>query len=183
MFDKSDFSSFVGGWSYEGDSLYHACRSISIEDTKCLNILEFGCGDSTVKLYDILKTKLLPNTQIKYHCYENDPAFAILHPKIVCTLYHKDNIDSVCLPSEKYDFVLIDGPHGVDRMKWYAKVNHVIKEGTVILIDDWNHYKEFDESLVRDIGSCWDYDTVFLADFPFPTKSYKIVKISRKKVS
>lgn len=174
MFELNDFSNFVGGWSYAGESLYIACKEIDANDKPSISVLEFGCGDSTVKLYEIL-TKRLSGSHIYYDCYENDPRFAIVHPNILCTLYDKDNIDSVTLPSKKYDFVLIDGPHGVDRMKWYKKINHVIKEGTLILIDDWNHYLEFENSLVNDIGCSWKYDIIHIGDSP--KKSYKIVKI------
>ena len=180
MFERNDFSVFVGGWSYVGESLFQACNSLNIADTNSLSVLEFGCGDSTVKLHGILKNRL-PDLKILYDCYENNPSFAILHPNIICTLYHKDNIDAVALSSRKYDLVLIDGPHGVDRMKWYSKVTDVIREGTVVLIDDWNHYDEFEESLIQDIGSVWNYDTICLADHKIPVKSYKVVKITSRK--
>ena len=180
MFERNDFSVFVGGWSYEGESLYRACNSLETNSLSKLSVLEFGCGDSTIKLYNILKSKL-QFLDVEYDCYENDPVFAVVHPNIVCSLYHKDSIDSVTLPSKKYDFVLIDGPHGVDRMKWYAKIKNVVKEGTVILVDDWNHFAEFEQALVEDIGSVWNYDVVVLADHAFPVKSYKVVKLISKK--
>lgn len=160
--------------------MFCACSSIDMVSRSCLCVLEFGCGDSTVKLYNILKNRL-PGVKIFYDCYESDPSFLVVNPSIICTLYHKESIDDVALASRKYDLVLIDGPNGVDRMKWYSKITNVIHEGTIILIDDWNHYHEFEESLVQQVGSIWDYDIISLADHEFPIKSYKIIKIINKK--
>jgi hypothetical protein len=179
-FTKEDFSDFVGGWSYMGITLYPTFHNVDFSKPT-LNILEFGCGDSSKKIYNLIK-KYYPEKDIIYDAYESDLEYAINYDGIKCHLHKADEIDSVVLENTIYDLVLIDGPNGVNRKKWYSKIANNIQVGSVILIDDFDHYVEFENSLVSDVGSKWEYDTIQTVLRPiYGNKTWKIVKITKKK--
>jgi hypothetical protein len=78
-------------------------------------------------------------------------------------LYDINNIDQLIIPNKIYDIVLIDGPNGVNRSKWYSKIRNHIAYHTIMLIDDYNHYTEFETELNRN----YNYTILSLSDEPF----------------
>ena len=103
---------------------------------------------------------------------------------INCVFYDENNIQNLDIGNDKYDFILIDGPTGVSRKYWYSKITNNVKSGTIILIDDWCHYQEFEDALVNDFGSKIKYEIIETrkeydpkADAHLGYKSWKIVKI------
>ena len=90
--------------------------------------------------------------------------------------YDIENIEVVVIPEITFDIVFVDGPHGDKRSKWYSKFKKNVKVGTIILIDDFNHYKCFSEELDRHFR----YETLSYSDEPFVPygeHSWKIVRV------
>lgn len=181
IFKEDDFSCFIGGWSYEGKSIYNAFCNLNFEQNN-FKILEFGCGDSSEKIFNLIK-KYYPDKNIIYDAYEHQEEYLLDVKGINCHLYNENEIDFIALKNVKYDFVLIDGPHGINRKKWYKKISSNIKQGSIILIDDYDHFIEFEQSLVLDIGSKWEYsviETIYRTNIQ-GSKTWKIVKIEDEK--
>jgi hypothetical protein len=142
--------------------------------------MEFGCGNSSIKLFDLLSLKW----NVKYIAYENNPSYFVDKIGINCILYNIKDIESLNIGNEKYDFILIDGPNGECRKYWYSKLVNNVKSGSIILIDDWCHYKEFEEALVNDFGCKVPYDIIEVrkeydpnSDPSLGYKSWKIIKV------
>jgi predicted O-methyltransferase YrrM len=175
-----DCSVFDGGWSYSREEIQLAISLLP--NQKTLNILEFGCGDSSIKLFNLLNKKWNIET---YKAFESNSSYFINDSRINCILYKEENINNLEIGNEKYDFILIDGPIGVLRKLWYSKIVNNVKIGTIILIDDWCHYKEFEESLIKDFGSEIEYETIeerkefdsSNPDSKFGSKCWKIIRV------
>jgi predicted O-methyltransferase YrrM len=153
----SDFTKFVGGWSLSPYSIYLSIKYVTYDKT--LKILEFGSGDGTNKLVEFLTNK---NIDFKYTSVEHDINYANTHnvEYLMYPLTHNyvpkdiENIDIQL--NGIYDLIIIDGPHGVGRSKWYDKIKNFVKKGTIILIDDFHHYVEFETEL----NKVFEYDVV-----------------------
>ena len=94
--------------------------------------------------------------------------------------YNDTDINSVSIPDIIFDLILIDGPNGDKRALWYSKIKNNVKEGSIILIDDFNHYSCFSEELDRN----FDYELLSFSNEPFVIDgehSWKIVKIIKIK--
>ena len=144
----NDFSNFKGGWGLAPFEIYLTIKHVEFNDV--LNILEFGSGDGTTNLVNLLKLK---NVIFDYTSIEHDEAYAKT-PDVKYHLYNLNNnyvsedITKVTLELDKtYDLVIVDGPHGVGRANWYSKFKKNVRNGTIILVDDFHHYKEFGEEL------------------------------------
>ena len=139
---------FPGGWSVKSDAMNVALWHTRYNRT--LNILEFGAGAGTQVLVDIL-TRL--NAAFNYVSYENKPEYVCTSPKVQTVMW------DVC-PTELvpgiFDFVIIDGPAGVTRTQWYPLLKTHVQQGTIILIDDFRHFKEFEIAL----NSAFHYRTL-----------------------
>ena len=147
---------------------------------KSLDVMEFGCGDSSVKLFNLLNNQW----DVRYEAFESNFNYIVDNPNISCTHYNEAEISMLDIGSKKYDFILIDGPNGVTRKHWYSKITKNVKSGTIILIDDWCHLKEFEDALVNDFGSKIKYEVVETRKEFDPNsaphlgyKSWKIVKV------
>lgn len=173
-----DFSVFNGGWSYMAEEIKNTF--LSLPNQESLNVLEFGCGDSSIKLFNCLSKKY----NVKYTAFESNPEYKINHEKINCVIYDENSIPYVNLKEEKYDLILIDGPNGVLRKYWYSKIVQNVKNGTIILIDDWCHYSEFEDALVNDFGKTVKYEIIEVrkeydpnSDPHLGYKSWKLIKV------
>ncbi len=157
---------FPGNWSLAPEEIYYALKHCTYKEK--LRILEFGAGAGTKALVDVLKAHHIP---FEYHSFENDPAYiqelagVQFHPysltpvawsKVKEWVPEVKRVDLGLLPV--FDLILIDGPHGVSRAEWYAKFKPFTRPGTVLLIDDYHHYVEFEEAL----NANYTYDTVIL---------------------
>ena len=128
------------GWSYCNDQILEFMPLLLCKQD--ISVLEFGCGNSTVKIYDYLKQKI-PN--VSYMCYETDEEYGINHEGIEL-IYYK-NVKKAILPRKIFDLILIDGPTGKSRVYWYKKIIPLVQNGTLLHIDDFDHYKQFERQL------------------------------------
>jgi hypothetical protein len=156
FYSKNDIDFFNGGWSYTPNEMKEFLKYLTLKDK--YSVLEFGSGDSTKKLYDIISRFCY---EIEYHTYENDINYFVNYKNVKTILY--DNIDNVEIPDNKYDIIIVDGPHGINRMKWFSKFKNNIKYDSLLLIDDFNHYKEFKEQLDYN----FEYKILSLSDVKF----------------
>ena len=159
--------SFNGGWSYTQKEMTELFKHISLD--KIHSILEFGSGDSTEKLYKYIQPEV-------FYTYESDNSFIPPESNVKYMKYDINEIDTLVLPDIKFDLILIDGPNGEYRSKWYSKIRKNVKQGTVLLIDDFNHYKSFSDELDKN----FKYDLLSFRDEPFVPygeHSWKIVSI------
>ena len=120
---------------------------------RAFKILEFGAGDSTIKLYQYYK-EIYGN--IEYTCYESNPSYL---PKAVGTLVpilHR-SVQEVEVKDNIYDLVLVDGPSGPTRALWYKKLVGKTRPGTIIHVDDFNQYAEY----LKELSLHHTYDVLF----------------------
>jgi len=158
---------FNGGWSYtqkEMNELFKHTR-------QDMNILEFGAGDSTRKIFNLLKPS-------SYYVYETDHTYNPNIKDITTVLYNADDIEQIEINhGVVFDLVLIDGPNGEKRKHWFSKLRSCVKPGTIILVDDFNHYESFGEELDKH----FDYELLSFSNEPFKVygeHSWKIVRIT-----
>jgi len=168
-----DIPRFNGGWSYtqkEMDTLFKF-----IEYKKEYSILEFGLGNSTQLLYSHFKKYV---DKLTYVGYETDMQFCnTINENIDVNLYNINNIKDLKMPQTKFDLILIDGPNGEYRSLWYSKIRSCVKPGTIILIDDFNHFQSFSDEL--DLN--FNYELLDHYDegpyIAYGEHSWKIVKV------
>ena len=43
--------------------------------------------------------------------------------------------------------VIVDGPTGIDRRKWYPLLKKCTRKGTIVVIDDFRHFPEYEKAL------------------------------------
>jgi len=155
---------FTGGVSLSEASVRIALES-SNKNIETPVFLEIGGGMSTKIFNDILRTNY---KSYIFNCIENNKEYCYYDlPNVNYINYdlprkfvdnHKDKdvfnyIDKVDLTHlPKADFISIDGPDGIARARWYSKLGPVVKSGTIILIDDYDHYTEFGTELNRNLG-------------------------------
>jgi hypothetical protein len=160
----SETKNFSGGFSLAPEEAYIALKHATYRDK--FRILEFGSGESTILFTKILKEK---NISFEYHVFENDPNYIYEIENVIYHHYDLPNfpfsrcnewsfyVEKYELPNlPVFDLVIVDGPHGVGRAKWYEKFKKYTKPKTVILIDDFHHYIEFKNSLDENFL----YDTI-----------------------
>lgn len=158
LYQESDIYNFKGGWSYTPNEMREFLQHLTVRDS--YSVLEFGSGDSTKVLYDIIERYC---NNLEYDTFETDINYIINHKNINTIMYNINNIDNVLIPNKKYDIILIDGPNGVLRSKWYYKIRDHINYNTILLIDDYNHYTEFEEELNKN----FNYLVLSKSDVPF----------------
>ena len=161
---------FVGGWSYSQKEINELFKHIVYAEN--YSILEFGSGDSTIKLYNHFKQSV---ANLTFITYESDPSFIQTHDTIQYVKYNENDIPDLLITDKVFDLILIDGPTGDKRSLWYSKIRNNVKPGTIILIDDFNHYKCFSDELDK----TFEYEMLSFSDEPpLPgNKSWKIVRI------
>lgn len=116
-----------------------------LPDQDRIDVLEFGAGSTTLKLFNALKKKY---KTVNYVTYETDKKYAPKHKEITVRMHaERDLIEQkIVIPeSEKYDLVIVDGPNGEIRQYWYNLFTHNVKSGTIIHIDDAFHFASFEE--------------------------------------
>lgn len=139
--DKFMKLNLKSGWSYCSEQILQFEEDL-VEGP--LNVLELGAGDSSIKIKNYLKES---GREISYLCYETNSSFAPQDGEIEVVMYSR--VEETDLREEKYDLVLVDGPTGVTRKFWYEKLKEVVKSGTIVHIDDYDHYTEFEEELKK----------------------------------
>ena len=159
---EDDLRVFKGGWSYTFLEMTQLFKYIPVPKTKgekIYKVLEFGGGDSSLNLYNLLSRYY----NLEYDIYESNIDFLINDSKLNTVMYDSSNIENVSLHNKKYDLILIDGPNGSSRAIWYSKIRNCIKDDTIVLIDDFNHYNIFQTELDRN----FEYDILSKSDIPF----------------
>jgi predicted O-methyltransferase YrrM len=143
-----DIPIFNGGWSYTQKEMNTLFKFIEYKNE--YSILEFGLGNSTKTLYSHFKKYV---NKLTYIGYENDMHFCNnLDDNIHIELYDINNIKNTDMPDIKFDLILVDGPNGEYRSLWYSKIRSCVKVGTIILIDDFNHFQSFSDELDRNFN-------------------------------
>ena len=188
-----DTSKFKGGWGLSPHEIYLSLKYLDYD--KILKILEFGSGDGTTYLTDLLNYKKI---NFEYKSIENDENYAKTFG-VEYQLYKLIDIDDVILETNGFfDLIIVDGPHGVDRYKWYSKFKKNVRIGTIILIDDFHHYNEFNDELNKhyeyELVSLFNQNRMFTENDIndgiekidtnselIMDKSFKIIKISKIK--
>lgn len=171
---------FSGGWSYTQKEMTELFKFINfdlIKENNSYNILEFGSGESSIKIAELFNN--IDN--FIYYTYESDNSYIQTHDKIKTILYDENNIQNLNLEDNidtniLFDLVLVDGPHGETRQNWYNKFKKYVKTGTIILVDDFNHYASFSEELDKN----FEYELLSFSNEPFVPygeHSWKIVKV------
>ena len=171
---------FNGGWSYTNLEMKNLFYHIDITEKKDnYNIIEFGGGDSSEKLYGLFKNVL----NLQYYIIESNSLYLPnnTNNKYKIILYNENDIKNINLniliEPILFDLILIDGPNGDARKFWYNKIKNFVKIGSIILIDDFNHYESFGEELDKN----YEYELLSLCMIPFVAygeHSWKIVKVT-----
>jgi hypothetical protein len=187
---EEDCRVFPSGWSLTPFSVYTSFKHLTYNNQ--INVLEFGSGLSTHLIYNILNKLQIP---FKYVVYEHDRRYATtkgVEYNIFDLSHQKFSSDII------FDFIIVDGPNGVNRYKWYEQFKNNVRSGTIILIDDFHHYREFgnalDEHFDYELISEFNIDSRFQpiinmgtdivdqSDVTFHgTKTHKIVKVESVK--
>jgi hypothetical protein len=142
--EQADCKVFPGGWSYYPQEMFHALQAV--EHRGRVKMLEFGAGQGTEVLADLLIAKQVP---FLYVSYENDARYLSTREDVHAILW-KETPDK--LHPEKYDLVLIDGPRGSTtdtRLRWFPLLQQVVRKGTVLVIDDFGHNPKYRVELDR----------------------------------
>lgn len=171
-----DIPAFNGGWSYTQWEMNDLFKHILYKDD--YSILEFGAGDSSTKIFNHFKKYV---QKLHYAIYESNYNYLPNNlSDYEVHFYDENDIENVPMPNNTFDLILIDGPNGDKRKYWYSKIKQCVKEGTIILVDDFNHYQSFSDELDRN----FEYELLEHHDEPFVAygeHSWKIVKIIRPK--
>jgi hypothetical protein len=173
---------FNGGWSYTNNEMKELFDHIDLNiEREEYSIIEFGGGDSSLKIYNLFyKVK-----NVTYYVVESNIDYLPSNNFFNGILYNESEISNFQLQDYiqqniKFDLVLIDGPNGDSRKYWYNKIKQFVKIGTIILIDDFNHYESFGIEL--DLN--YEYELLSLSMIPFVPygeHSWKIVKVTNIK--
>lgn len=172
---------FNGGWSYTNLEMAGLFKYIDLEQTyENYNILEFGAGDSSKKIHGLFENIV---NKLNYYIVECNEAYLPANKEAFnVILYDEKKVESVELSNYidndiKFDLILVDGPNGENRKHWYNKFKKFVKIGSIILVDDFNHYKSFGEELDNN----YEYELLSYSDIPFVQygeHSWKIVKVT-----
>jgi len=174
---------FNGGWSYTNMEMGELFKHIDLNlFRENYNILEFGGGDSTLKIHNLFDNV----KNLKYYVVESNSQYLHVNTdnKFQYILYDEIDLPNIKLQDHIreniiFDLVLIDGPNGEGRKYWYNKIKPFVDIGSIILIDDFNHYQAFSDEL--DLN--YDYDVLSLSMIPFVPygeHSWKIVRVIKK---
>ena len=190
-----DCEKFPGSFSLAPMEVYLALKHATYEDK--FNVLEFGAGQGTIRLVELLNNKGIDFT---YNSFENSPEYLLKIPNVTFHYYnlpwcewgtmekwrpYVQAVQMIKLPTA--DLVIVDGPHGVSRADWYPKFKEFTREGTIILIDDFHHYREFGQALNENFV----YETILEYHYNYVNeglehidgdvgKCFKIVKVLSK---
>ena len=167
-------ANFPGGWSLNQEQMISALSNVSYDNK--LRVLEFGSGEGTYVLARILTRR---GIDFDYVAYETDEDYACTHPAVKTIMYSPDEFPTE-LHEGIYDLVVIDGPTGKCRTKWYPLLRDHVREGTIVLIDDFRHFPEFASEFRRH----FKFDTIQRIEYPkeegraqITWKTVKIIKV------
>lgn len=136
---SGECSAFPGGWSVNPEQMFLALKHLTY--SKAVNVLEFGSGAGTDILVQLLHKKKVPYS---YTAYENDKTYASKSNNVQTILW--SSFPNRVVPGI-FDLIIIDGPHGVSRARWYPMLRRSVRKGTIMVVDDFRHYAEFKTAL------------------------------------
>jgi hypothetical protein len=132
--DLKNCQEFVGDYSLSPEEIYYSLKHTTYIDN--LKILELCAGDDTVRICNILQSCGIP---YQYTTFEIDPELDFRSVIFRCYPLPSNEILDLSIT----DLVIINGYYGFFQCDMFAKIKHLIRHGTIILIDDFHHYKEF----------------------------------------
>ena len=144
-----DCAGFSGGWSVCPEAVAPALNAVTYSGP--LQILELGSGAATYVLLKLLDKLAV---QFTYRAWENDDKFVCTDKRVLTSRWNGTDFPGSL--AGIYDLIIIDGPNGVTREKWYPLLRCVVRPGTVMLIDDFHHHPEFGKALNQNFA----YDTI-----------------------
>jgi hypothetical protein len=167
-----DTPTFYGGVSYTQTGMAELFKHITYRAN--FSILEFGSGNSTEKLHEHFKKNV---ENLVFYSYESDPRFLKPHAEIKFILYDDQNVKSIEIPQIAFDLILVDGST-TDKRAIFSKIRENIKDGTILLIDYFNHF----ESVSDQLAGNFDYDLLASNNEPFIAygeHSWCVVRVKR----
>jgi len=169
----TDIPTFSGGWSYTQKEMNTLFKFIEYKNNYA--ILEFGLGNSTNLIYSHFKKHTENLTYIG--CETNMEYCKELNKNVEVIFYEIDQIKNISIPDILFDLILIDGPNGEYRSLWFNIIKKHVKQGTIILVDDFNHFQSFSDELDRN----FEYELLDHYDegpyIAYGEHSWKIVKV------
>ena len=129
-----DIPTFNGGWSYTQWEMNDLFKHIVYKNE--YSILEFCAGDSSTKLFNHFKKYV---EKLHYTIYESN--FNYL-PKNLSDyevhFYDENDIESVSMPNNKFDLILIDGGHSYKTVKSdFNFAKKLVTTNGAIFFDDY----------------------------------------------
>ena len=183
MWQGTLYNSFNGGWSYTNLEMTSLFKNIDLNNNyDNYNILEFGSGDSSIKIHNLFKNV----KNLNYFIFETNTEYLPKNLHLFnVNLYHENDIQNLYIEDYikdniKFDLILIDGPNGENRKYWFNKIKNFVKIDSIILVDDFNHFYSFGEELDKN----YEYEILSYLNIPFLSygeHSWKIVKVKNIK--
>jgi len=183
MWSGTIYNIFDGGWSYTNLEMTSLFKNIDLnKNYDNYNILEFGSGNSSLKIYNLFQNV----KKLNYFIFETNAEYLPKNKDLFnINLYSENNIQNVNIEDYikdniKFDLILIDGPNGENRKYWFNKIKNFVKNDTIIVVDDFNHFFSFGEELDKN----YDYEILSYLNIPFVASgehSWKIVKVTNIK--
>jgi hypothetical protein len=127
-----------------------------LPDQDTIRVLEFGAGQTTIRLFNALKTKY---SNVTYVTYETNKTYAPNLDGIQVRMHTKKDLAtlSISIPTDEvYDIVIVDGPDGELRQHWYSIFKPNTQSGTIIHIDDAFHYESFEAEFRKNFPNVVD---------------------------
>lgn len=111
------------------------------------SVLELGAGAGTAALNEILRAKPL---RYNYISLESNAKYLAAVPGVLSVhqpSFPDDLLQVLPTTFGKADLIIVDGPNGVIRSRWYPLLRPLVRRGTVLLLDDFDHFPEFAQAL------------------------------------
>lgn len=85
------------------------------------------------------------------------------------------NVEKNQFPSNHIDAIILDGPHGNGRSVAFPLFYSYIKNGAIVLIDDYHHYP-----FLEDLGKLFKFEILEERTYKFSNKGWVILRILNK---
>jgi hypothetical protein len=146
------------GWELSPKCLETIQEEIIDRDFHNLNIIEFGSGKSTQVLLDFKNQEPYPFSGV-LDTFDCDPKYAHPYANIREIISYDGRIVSFGndysfydiregdLRAERYNLVILDGNHGAGRSVAWNYLKDRLGRGTLVVIDDFDHYPFIEDFL------------------------------------
>lgn len=143
------------GWPLSPICLTQIQELICSREWVSLNIIEFGSGQST---YVMKQFKEMNNFPGVYDVFDTCPEYAHPDAKIVPLEYYDEkffkhdfsfyDLQPEHFSTDKYDLCILDGHLGAGRSGSYHHIMNRMRDGSLMVIDDYDHYPFEDNFLL-----------------------------------